>query len=176
MLQGNILITNETPPRACISDFRLCYIVETPSFDPTRVEAGGTPGYMAPELISPGGKVSKEADMYAFGMVIYEVIAGTHPYRRRKMWDIPMLTIQGSRPSRPEASESAGFDPGTWEFAERCWDENPTQRPSAGAALEHFERVARTSTTVDPGPAIWIRELPSPDFCECPGSSTVPPL
>ena len=124
--------------------------------------------------------------MYAFGIVIYRVIAGTHPYRLRKAWEIPMLTIQGSRPSRPEAPEPAGFGQGTWEFAERCWDENPTQRPSAGAALEHFECVARTSTVVDPGIAIQTQEpvdepSSSPErsprnFSKCHGSSTAPPL
>ena len=138
--------------------------METPSFDPTRVYvAGGTPSFMAPELISLGAPVSKEADMYAFGIVIYEVIAGTHPYRSFGL----IHAIRGIRPSRPEAPEPAGFGQGTWEFAERCWDKNPTQRPSAGAALEHFERVARTSTVVDPGIAIRIQEPPDepPDEC-----------
>ena len=185
VLQANILITNETPPRACISDFGLCAIVATTSFGTTRVDAGGTPGHMAPELISSGAKTSKEADMYAFGMVVYEVIAGTHPYRLRKVWEIPILTIQGSRPSRPEAPVPAGFGQGTWEFAERCWDENPTQRPSARAALEHFERVARISTVVDPGLSIRVQEPvdgpssrtegSSRNFCEYHGWSTVPP-
>ena len=108
-------------------------------------DTGGIISIMAPELLSEGAKVSKEADVYAFGMVVYQVIAGAHP------WKVLRLTIQGSRPSRPEAPAPVGFDQGTWEFAERCWDENPTQRPSARAALGHFERVARTSTVVDPG-------------------------
>ena len=153
MLQPNILITNGTPPRARISDFGLCAIVPTASFSPTGVETGGTVGFMAPELLE-GGEVSKEADMYAFGMVVYEVIAGVQPYKLRKVWEIPMLTIQGSRPPKPQAPVPAGFGQGTWEFVERCWDENPTRRPSAGAALDHFERVARLSTVVDPGPSI----------------------
>ena len=96
--------------------------------------------------------------MYAFGMMVYQVIAGTQPYKLRKPWEILRLTIQGSRPSRPEAPVPAGFDHGTWEFAERCWDENPTQRPWARTALDHFERVARTSTVVDPSPALWVQD------------------
>ena len=124
----------------------------------TEGDAGGTVGFMAPELLSAGAKVSKEADMYALGMVVYEVIAGAQPYRLCKPWEIMMLTIQGSRPPKPEAPVPVGFDQGTWEFAERCWDENPMQRPSARAALEHFEHVARTSTVVDPGCAIRTSE------------------
>ena len=186
MLQPNILVTNGTPPRACISDFGLCAIVATASFGPTRADACGTVGFMAPELLREDANLSKEADMYAFGMVVYEVIAGAQPYRLRKVWEIPMLTIQGSRPPRPEAPVPAGFGQGTWEFVERCWDGNPTRRPSAGAALDHFERVARLSTVVDPGPAIQIQEpsggsssrpeTNSGDFGNCHGHSTAPPI
>ena len=158
VLQANILITGGTPPRARISDFGLGAVVATTTFGSTRMDVGGTAGFMAPELYSDGAKVSKEADMYAFGIMVYQIIAGTQPYGSRRSWEIMRLTIQGSRPPQPEAPVPIGFDQGTWEFAERCWDENPTQRPSAGAALEHFERVAGTSTIVDPGPAIRIQE------------------
>ena len=141
---------------------------------------------MAPELLSKGAKVSTKADMYAFGMMVYEVIAGIRPYRSYWVWEIAILTIRGSRPPRPEAPVPAGFDQGTREFTERCWDGNPTQRPSARAALEHFEHVARTSTVVDPGPAIRIQvpvgessygtESSSGYFRERHGRSTAPPL
>ena len=141
---------------------------------------------MAPELFSEDAKPSTEADMYAFGMVVYEVITGARPYGQRKLLEIPVLTVRGLRPSRPEDPMPVGFGQGTWEFAERCWDENQTQRPSARAALEHFERVAKTSTVVDPGPTIRIRgpageatsrlENSSRNFCEYRGSSTAPPL
>ena len=158
ILQTNILIVNEPFPRACISDFGLYAFAATASFGPTRVDAGGTVGFMAPELHSEGAKLSKEADMYAFGMLVYEVIAGAQPYRLHKVWEIPMLTVQGWRPPKPEAPVPAGFGQGTWEFAERCWDGNPTWRPSARAALKHFGRVVKISMVVDPGTAIRIQE------------------
>ena len=155
-LQTNILINNETPPRACISDFGLCAFVPSGSFDPSSVEAGGTFGYMAPELFSTNAEPSKQADMYAFGMVIYEVITGARPYGKRKLVELRLLTTQGLRPCKPEDPMPIGFGQGTWEFAERCWEENRTKRPSAREALDHFERVARTSTVV--GPGLTIRE------------------
>jgi len=99
--------------------------------------------------------------MHAFGMVVYEVIMGVSSRRVRRLLEIPALNIQGSRPYRPKDPTPVGFGQGTWEFAERCWDENQTQRPSAGAALEHFERVARTSTTIqESGASLTTR----PDF------------
>ena len=122
------------------------------SSDPTtRGEAGGTFGYMAPELYQVGAKPSKPADIYAFGMVVYEVITGTRLFGQHILLQLPTLTTQGWRPPRPEGPV-AMFDQGTWEFVERCWNENSEQRPTAEEALGHFDRVVVNSTVVDPGP------------------------
>jgi serine/threonine protein kinase len=127
------------------------------SFPPTHAGGGaGTPGYMAPELFS--GHASKEAVMYAFGVVVYEVITGTRPFGDRRLVELPRLTLQGLGLPTPEDPVAAGFCQGTWEFAERCWNENPGQRPVARQAVEHFERAAKSSTVVDPGPTIPVHE------------------
>ena len=118
---------------------------------------------MAPELLSEGSNASKEADMYAFGMVVYEVITGARPFGNRRQVELPSLTLLGVRPSRPEDPTAVGFSQGTWEFAERCWDGNPGRRPSSRETLEHFERVAMVSTDVDPGPTIKVHETPYPE-------------
>ena len=110
---------------------------------------------MAPELFRRGAKFSKEADMWAFGMVVYEVVTGARPFGRRNS----EIVVFGARPNTPEDPVAVGFGQGTWEFAERCWDANWEQRPTAAEALEHFGRVAGTSTVVDPGAT--IREVPS---------------
>ena len=154
------------------------------TFNPTtsRAGVGGTFGYMAPELFFEGAFLSKRADMYAFGMVIYEVITGTLPLRRHKVPDLQFTTV---KPDKPEDPVAIGFGQGTWEFAERCWDENPERRPTAREALEHFEGVAKTSTVVDPGPTIRggevVGEAPSMldggsrGYCECHGPDTLFP-
>jgi len=116
---------------------------------------------MAPELFSESAKLSKEADMYAFGIVVYEVITGVRPFGDRKLVELQMLTLRGLRPSRPEDPVATGFGEGTWEFIEKCWDGNPKQRPTAREAVEHFERVASTSTAVDPGPTIPVHRPPA---------------
>jgi serine/threonine protein kinase len=67
--------------RACLADFGLTTIVadKIPGYSVTVVESAGTVRWMAPELLIPeeyGLKVcvpTKESDIYAFGMVIYEV-------------------------------------------------------------------------------------------------------
>lgn len=100
--------------------------------------------------------------MYAFAMVVYEVLTGTKPFGAHKVVELPMLTLQGSRPPRPEDPVGIGFGQGTWEFVEKCWDKDPKQRPTVREAQEHFERVAETSTVVDPGPTIPVHEPVNP--------------
>jgi len=109
---------------------------------------------MAPELFVPSAKPSKEADMYAFGMVIFEVVTGARPFGQRRAVELLLPTIEGTRPDRPENPTAVGFGQGTWELAEKCWDGDFGRRPTAREALEHFGRVAKTSKVVGPGPTI----------------------
>lgn len=170
--QYNILINNEIPPQACISDFGLSSIVSRMSFNPTTLtDTGGTPGYMAPELYLAGAKPTKEADIYSFGMLVYEVITGSHPFREQRPMELPMLTTSGVRPIRPEDPATIGFGQGTWELIENCWDASPQRRPSATEALVHFESVAATSTIVDPGPSLWARRVDDAEFIRPDGNS-----
>ena len=156
MLQPNILINHGVPPRACISDFGLHAVAPRTLFDPTTcgTDVGDTFDYMAPELFSKGAVPSQEADIYAFGMVVYEVVTGARPFGQRWAMELPLLITSGIRPDKPEDPVAIGFGQRTWEFVEKCWDRNSKRRPTAGEALGHFERVARASTAVDPGPTI----------------------
>lgn len=152
----NILINNERPPRACIADFGLSAIVPSTSFGPTNANGGGTFGYMAPELLGYSAQASKEADIYAFGMVVYEVVTGTRPFGHRGLMERAAITLQGTRPPIPEDPIAVGFGRGTWELAERCWAGDPKQRPMATQVLEHFERLRMVSTVSVPGPTIPV--------------------
>lgn len=148
----NVLINNREPPQACIADFGFSTIAPWTSFNPTTVAGGGgTFSYMAPELYFTGIRSTQEADIYAFGMVVYEVVTGSLPFRQQRVVAIPMSAASGSRPQKPEDPVADGFGQGTWEFIESCWDTNPQQRPTAMEALAHFKSVAATSAVVDPG-------------------------
>jgi len=74
---SNILLNEAGEP--VLSDFGLAKLLET--IVPI-TETGmtiGTPGYMPPEQ-AMGKKVDKRADVYAFGVVLYEMITGRKPY------------------------------------------------------------------------------------------------
>ncbi|HWZ45142.1 MAG TPA: protein kinase [Candidatus Saccharimonadales bacterium] len=72
---ANIILCNpaEGESRVVITDFGLAGAAMTGG------ELAGTPRYMAPELWR-GEKASKASDIYALGVVLYEMVAGRPPY------------------------------------------------------------------------------------------------
>ena len=79
--QANILISNSTPPRACLTDFGFMTMVLDPG-QPMSCSVGlegGTLGFMSPELSIPSkfgtedSIPTPEGDIYAFSSVIFQV-------------------------------------------------------------------------------------------------------
>ena len=74
-------MSNDNPPRACFADFDLLTMVLDPgqSMQYNAQLGGGTPKFMSPELLVPSKfgfaelVNTPEADVYAFGSVIYQV-------------------------------------------------------------------------------------------------------
>ena len=116
-LQNNILITNETPPRACLADFGLSTLAPNAGGETATITAGGTPLYMAPELLCPtefgtkGGRPTQPADIYALGMVIYEVLTGSQPFYEKnwQVYEVTYHVVCGARPAKPDNAEDIGF-------------------------------------------------------------------
>ena len=156
--QCNILITGETPPRACLADFGLSISIPSAAGGWSTSTTGGTWFYMAPELLIPGkfgltdSRPTQPADIYAMGMVIYEVLTGFNPFYDLNLVPAAVVTcvLAGKRPTKPSNAEGIGFGSGTWDLVQECWKTQPTKRPTTERVLQHLEHVSSSSAAVPP--------------------------
>jgi tetratricopeptide (TPR) repeat protein/tRNA A-37 threonylcarbamoyl transferase component Bud32 len=104
----------------------------------------GTPAYMAPEQAAGDGNVDARADLYAAGLVLYEMLAGRGPFEARtpaEMMAAQIATVPGDiRTRRPEVSEALAAT------LMQCLAKTPEQRPmTAAAVLAQLDMVATRS-------------------------------
>ena len=64
----------------------------------------GTPGYMSPEQIL-GGEIDGRSDIFSFGIILYELVVGTHPFRRATPSET-LAAILRDPPAAPTARPS----------------------------------------------------------------------
>ena len=135
---GNIQITSDGTAK--IADFGLARIPEDLTVTLSR-EGVGTPAYMAPEQIL-GRKTGPPADLYALGIVLFEVIAGERPFSG----DSQGALLHQQLKTSPDADRLRPASKRIRNLILRLLEKNPLRRyPDAGACLEawHAERIRR---------------------------------
>ena len=83
---GNIMLVSSGPGslRAVITDFGLALNVLRPDAGLEERAGQGTPAFMAPEQRA-SGKVTVHADQYALGVIVQEMLTGSHTPRRKSV-------------------------------------------------------------------------------------------
>jgi serine/threonine protein kinase len=108
--------------------------------NPSADEGYGSTRWMSPELLDTevlGQATRKKAsDLYALGMVVYEVLSGHVPFHLHACHIVPVKVLRGDRPERPQGPGGRWFTNEIWELLERCWKHQPGDRPSVNQAFE----------------------------------------
>ncbi len=124
-----VLVPRESGWRAVITDFGLARTEEGPSLTDANAIVG-TPDYLAPEQVE-GKRATAAADIYALGVVLYEMVTGARPFSGDSA-----ATTALSRLTTPPTSPRRlvpDLDP-RWEAVIlRCLERKPADR-FAGAA------------------------------------------
>jgi serine/threonine protein kinase len=127
---ANILI--DASGTAKVSDFGIAHLASMTQLTRTG-EILGTPRYLAPEQIS--GKVDARTDLYALGLVLYELVSGAPPFDGETAFEIARKQLR----QRPRALRDAapGVSRGFETIALRALQKDPAKRfPTAAAMCE----------------------------------------
>ena len=124
---ANVLV--EPGGRVVLTDFGIAQAVveEVASRTPSTV---GTPLYMAPEQVS-GEPVDARADLYAVGLLLYELLIGRVPFTGETPWGAALARL---RQPPPDPRLDITVPRPLAEVVHRCLSRSPEDRPAS--ALE----------------------------------------
>ena len=155
----NVMLTDEF---ALVTDFGVAKALSAstkPSDAQTLTGLGislGTPAYMSPEQATADPSVDHRADIYAFGVMAYEMLTGALPFVGRTM----QATLAANVMEKPEAIERKrpGIPPALGALIMRCLEKRPADRPqSAGDLLHELEAIP--VALASPRKALGLRTL-----------------
>ncbi|KAF9778335.1 kinase-like domain-containing protein [Thelephora terrestris] len=132
----NILIDNDGNAR--LAGFDMATVAARQQ---TLPYANGWIPWMSPELMDPRsfGLLDKhptvKSDVYALGMVIYEVLSGQAPFSAYEELLVYLMVLDGKRPERPRGVAGEPFTDVIWKVLEHCWNQQASDRPSAKHVL-----------------------------------------
>ncbi len=132
----NVMLTDDF---AVVTDFGVAKAltastgVDQPGNVTTRGVAIGTPTYMAPEQAAADPGVDHRADIYAFGVMAYEMLTGSPPFTRSSAQ--AMLAAHAS--DKPELIERRrpSVPPALANLVRRCLEKRPADRPQTASEI-----------------------------------------
>ncbi|KAI7840638.1 hypothetical protein COHA_005659 [Chlorella ohadii] len=130
----NILVDENW--RGKVADFNLSRVME----DPKRTSSIAA--------MNPGGNASKSSDVYAFGVVQWEVLTWQLPFASGAQgpWQLVSCVLGGGRPEVPPVQQIPGEDTPQFEglaayieLMQRCWAQDPSARPDFSAVVAELK-------------------------------------
>jgi serine/threonine-protein kinase len=107
----------------------------------------GSPKYMAPEQIR-GDRVDARTDIYALGIIMYEMITGKVPFDRPNSVNILMAHVNEEAPPMRQMNPAIHLSPAIEETVGRCMAKDPDQRfRSMDEVLAALKRVGGAALT-----------------------------
>jgi tetratricopeptide (TPR) repeat protein len=149
----NVLLSGK---HALVTDFGVAKAVSASGDDSTLTSLGvalGTPAYMAPEQAAGDPHVDARADLYAVGVVGYEMLAGRLPFTASSPQ--AMLAAHVTAAPAPLSDSRPAVPPALSALVMRCLEKRPADRwQRAEDLLAQLEALATPGTGVLPTGAL----------------------
>ena len=124
-----------------VMDFGLAKVRDAPGLTATGV-IGGTPAYMAPEQASDFRSVTPATDIYALGVVAYEMFTATLPFVHEN--PLAVLNMHRDAPPAPPRSRNPSLPEAVELIILRCLEKDPGRR--FGSCREMGQHVLGSSS------------------------------
>jgi len=121
---------------ALVTDFGVAKAVSEATGRQTLTTAGvalGTPAYMAPEQATADPHVDHRADVYAFGVLAYELLTGRPPFTGSTPQQV--LAAHVTSAAEPVTAHRAHIPPALAALVMVCLEKKPADRPQSAAEL-----------------------------------------
>jgi hypothetical protein len=109
----------------------------------------GTPGYMSPEQ-AVGQAATERSDLFAFGVVVHEMLTGVHPFLRETLADTATAIVREDAP--PLRSVRPDLPAGVAGILDSCLEKYAADRPASARDIAIFLDAVGTNTT---GSQMW---------------------
>ncbi len=131
---GNILY--DQYGNSFLSDFGIARISQNPSAATlTGGNILGTPAYMSPEQVQGDKEIDGRSDLYAMGVILYQLLTGSAPYQATTPARVMMMHILEPVPvlakSRPD------LPPQVQQVLNKCMAKDPNDRYATCADMAH---------------------------------------
>jgi len=159
---ANIFMVGRTQPR--VLDFGIARVAHHHEHTEGDI-AGGSPYYMSPEQVRQQ-PVDRRCDVFSLGVVLYELLTGTRPFRGASLKEITDAVVEFVPP--PAHEVDATVPKALSDIAARAMEKNPDDRYRSARALSrelrHWleEHAQETADPADEAPAptkkplLWI--------------------
>ena len=88
----------------------------------------GTFHWMAPEVLSAANNYTYKADVYSYGIVLWEIMAREPPFKTLRHHEIATAVV--AQQMRPDMNLMHQSCPANYKtLVQRCWSQNPEDRP-----------------------------------------------
>src|SRR4051794_12413890 len=157
----NILLSDDGVVK--VADFGLARAVEADASNTRTGLMMGTVAYCAPEQFTRG-VADKRADVYAAGIVLFELLTGQPPYRGDTAINVAYQHVHSRVPA--PSSRVKGIPSEVDELVVLATDPNPDERPADASAFlaeiaDVRERLRLPVTPVPPRPRQRVRHAPA---------------
>jgi tetratricopeptide (TPR) repeat protein len=152
----NVLLSGN---HALVTDFGVSKALSTATGPVSLTSLGvalGTPAYMAPEQAAADPNTDHRADIYAVGVLAYELLTGHPPFQGTSPQQV--LAAHAAVAPPPISPVRASVSPQLEELVMRCLEKHAADRPqSAEEVLQRLESLSTPTYGTTPAPMQPVR-------------------